>query len=446
MVLIGFILTTLFGWSILRLFNQTFSNRSKFFLSFLLGLGIQTLLMFYLAVLEIKLTLFSVTFLISAITALFLLLKPSLRFKFSALSLRDYIQKRIKSFQHESTLNKIFIIFFAGLAIYVLLAGFYWPVVGWDSIALYDFRAKVFADTGFMEDAIRRGYFFGYPLMTSMAHTWSYLLGWSYPKFIYALMYLGMGSVFYDITKRWSDRLTSNIFTLLLLMAPQIFGHAAFDYTNLPYTVYFFISSVFLILGINKRNYSLIILSSIFMGIATWVRSTDPFWVVNIVVLVISSIYQFKNIKAIALYFLFFFPIQQSWSLYLSKMAPHVSTGVLFEQSLSVATSRFDPIHFLKVVTFVIGVIGPSLFLYFLLAVVSIVVDRKNIINKKYLYLLILGNSALLFVGAYIFSFIYPGWSEIGESLGRMVYIYIPLFLILSASNLKFGKIIKSLK
>lgn len=408
-------------------------------LAYLAGLGIQTLFMFYMAVAHVKLTLQSVGGCLLILT-LFLLLslyifkKGSVKSYFLKLK-EDIVNFKITFTKKMSLLDKILLVIVAGLFVYVFLIGLYWPVVGWDSIALYDWRAKVFYLTGYMDDAIRRGYFFGYPLMTSMAHTWVYLLRFKYPKFLYSFMYISFSILFYEFIKNKLPRWVALMATLFMMTSYQIFANAAFDYTNLPYTIYFFISSVFLFKWFKDKSISSVVISAIFMGLAVWIRSTDPFWVINLVMVFCVSLYR-KDFKALLTYVLIFFPIQQSWSLYLTKMSPNVSTQVLVGSSLSIILRGFDVGRMVEVSIFIYKTVGTDLIPYICLFLISIFIGRKYISENIFFYILVLLNFGMLFFGAYLFSFIYPGWGAISESLGRMIDVFIPILIFGSTIGL----------
>lgn len=432
MVIIGVFLTWIFGYSLISFFKLKKNFLLELSLSYLLGIGIQTLMMFYMAFSNVKLDLINVsTLMISSVLVLnilyFIFNKKVLLFEFYS-SLVSWLRQSISIFKAINIVHKLLVSGIVVLCVFVFVAGIYWPVAGWDSIALYDFRARVFKESGYMWDAINRGYFFGYPLMTSMMNTWVYLLGFNFPRFMYSLIYICFAAVFYSFLRVSTSRLNSLIFTVMLMISPQIFGHSYFDYTNMPYTAYFFISTAFLFLFTTNKKYSYLILSALFMGVATWIRSTDPFWTVNIVVLLVWCLFN-KKILPIILYLTIFLPIQQSWNMFLTQMSQTVSTQSIITSSVSIIFSKFDVTRLIQIVTFVLNVVGPSLYLYFLLAITTLVINIKNVYKFGYLNLILLGNVSLLFVGSYVFSFIWPGWSLIGESLGRMSLVFVPLFL-----------------
>lgn len=432
MVIIGIILTFYLGYSVVLLLNFKSTPVLRFAMSYLVGIGIQTLLMFYLAFCNIKLDLLNVSALILVFILTLNLIYYFVHKGFVHTHLAEdvvtFYRNGLRAHKYLSILEKCVIYVIVLLFVFVVVQGFYWPVAGWDSIALYDFRAKVFSQTGYMWDAIERGYFFGYPLMTSMMNTWVYLLGFNYPRFMYSLVYVCFSIVFYSLVRLSTKRLNALLFTLILMISPQIFGHSFFDYTNMPYTTFFFVSTAFMYLFTKNKRYSDLIVSALMMGIATWVRSTDPFWTVNLIVLVIWSIFN-KKVVPIFVYIAIFLPIQQSWNYFLTSMSQVVSTQSIAVSAVSIIFGKFDFVRLIQVSSFVLSVVGPMLYMYFILIIIALVRNVKSIKKYMYLNLLVFGNTALLFVGSYVFSYIWPGWSLIGESLGRMSFVFIPLFL-----------------
>lgn len=438
MIIIGLFLTCLLGFLVVRLISPKLESITALALSYLLGLGLQTLVMFYLAIAHVKLSLVSVSIftLVSVIVLIIVLILRKDRFlPFVSGLRRNFANMAFVFLRRMGFAERAGTIIICTLFLYATVAGLFWPVTGWDSIALYDFRAKVFASTGFMDDAIRRGYFFGYPLMTSMAHTWVYLLGFNYPRFLYSFMYIAIAIIFYKFVRTYLSRILSLISTFVLVFSPAIFSNAAFDYTNLPYAVYFFVSTVFLLQWFNKKEIPYIILSGIFMGLATWIRSTDPFWGVNIAAIIFAIVFMRRKLFAILVYLAAFIPIQQSWNIFLSRMSPNVSSQALAAGTIGVLSQGIDFFRALQVFSFVNKTIGPVLGPYIILAALSFYFAKNKLGDNKFLYIILLGNFGALYLGAYVFSYVYPGWGAIGESLGRMVIIFVPLLVLTAAIN-----------
>ena len=138
LVFIGFAFTILFGFLISSLITKDLSLFEKLGLSFLLGLGIFTFLMFVFswAGLPISLTDYS----------LILIVGVGLLLVIQRKTIKRTIVSPLKSIKMSkiNLLDKILIIGIVSLVGYSLFTSLYTPVIDWDSLVLYDFRAKVF--------------------------------------------------------------------------------------------------------------------------------------------------------------------------------------------------------------------------------------------------------------------------------------------------------------
>lgn len=200
--LLGFIITAIFGFGITFLFDINFRKLERFALSILLGFGVQTLFMFIFYLFGLGFTLMNTLlemFILSTpiyLLCIFLGRWPKIKnFWLTIFSFRN-LKKELVTIVSSNPEEKIFIIFVLGLLLVSLIIGTYFPVSGWDSLVLYDFRAVTFVATGGMADGIARGYFFGYPLMTSLAHTWMYFVKGN-PHVFYWGIYLAFIVVIY---------------------------------------------------------------------------------------------------------------------------------------------------------------------------------------------------------------------------------------------------------
>ncbi len=229
------------GFSLANLILPKAEGLEKLSLSFVLGIGVFTFFWFLLNLVGIPYIFVSgfVLFLI-----LILLIWGANRL------IHKERQENVKVidiayFKRMSVIEKVSLALIVFFFLSVLVGNIYWPVRHWDSLVLYDFRAKIFAQTGFMQDAIDSGYFFGFPLLTALAHTWAYLSGFKNPSFIYGLFYMFfIINFFINIKKLHIKRTFVLLLTLLLTVSPRLFDHTQWSYTNLPYSVYLVLGSI----------------------------------------------------------------------------------------------------------------------------------------------------------------------------------------------------------
>jgi len=281
----------------------------------------------------------------------------------------------------------------------------YWPVHIWDSLTLYDIRGKIFAETGFMKEAWIASYYWGYPLLTSLAHTIVYLCGGAYPQFLYSLFYLSLGLFFYGSLREFTSRKISMFFTLMLFITQPIFYHSLISLTNLPYTVYLFFAAIYIYLWDKKRERGYLILSALFTGLSTWTRSVEPFWMGLLLIVVLVSLYR-KRIWDILVYSIFFFPIREVWLLFQRTLIVPVVSSTSSVTQVNMVSSLFDPKRWREIITFFNkNLIIPwgTVFLAFSLSVIFIFLIKK----QKKLFLIYLITFIFLGVmvgGIFIFS------------------------------------------
>jgi len=443
LVILGILGVTFFGFLLTILLVPKISLMSRIALGYLLGIGLITLFMFlgYLAGLRFT---FENTFhiliysILSLITPAFILRKR--------IEIKENFKDVFRFFKEISFFEKIIfgaILFFLLMS---LIFNIYYPVGAWDALALYDWRAKIFVDTGGMEEGIARGFFFGHPFMTSLAHTFVYLFGGKNPQFIYSLIFIAFAILFYEALREFTSRKISLLTTLVLITIPGILEHSVMAYTNLPYTVYFLIGTIYLYIWMVKQKSGYLVLSAFLTGLSTWIRSSEPFWMVNLGVLILYCLWKRKFLAPI-FYFLIFFPIQQPWKIFEAKMiGVQYSTAGTIQAGISIFATKFNILRMGEIVYYVFSnVILPSI-LFFGLFLLAVLIQIKEIYKEKnfWFFIFLFGDLFLILVGSYMFSFSYPEWKEVPGSLVRMVMFIPPLILyyfgISDAAKRIFGK------
>ena len=424
LILLGFAFVILFGFFISSLIAKDLHLFEKLGLSFLLGLGIFTFLMFVFswAGLPISLTDYSLI-LIVGIGLLLVIQRKTVK-KTIVSTLKNIKMSKI------NLLDKILIVGIVSLVGYSLFTSLYTPVIDWDSLVLYDFRAKVFLNAKYLVDVLHSwGYFWGYPLLTSLAHLWVYLLGGNSPVFIYSLFYLSLLLIFYDSVRRYSSRTISLVATLLLASTPLIFYQSMIAYTNVPYTAYIVSGTIYIFLWakMGKREY--LILGALLTGLSTWTRSVEPFWLTNLLFVLAHSLYK-KRYSALVLYPAVFLTIQFPWRIFQKILihVPYVTDQI--KGSVSTLMGKFSIGRAGLVLSYLYSSVFTSWGLSAILFVIIVFVNvfcRQWKWNFEFL-ILIFANLLLLFLGTYVFSFGVNSWLLIPDSARRMSMFFIPLF------------------
>lgn len=425
LTIIGLLCIGIFGWVIVNLLLVGISLIEKMSLSFIVGSGVFTFIWFLLNWLGLPYNLLSSSLILCLPVSVFLF-----KFKFSSKKIS------LPSLKNFDIVEKIMIITIVFIVLSAIFQTVYWPIRYWDSMVLYDFRARIFAQTGFMQDAISRGNFFGYPLLTSLMHTFIYLFGLTNPLFYYSLLYLCLIIIFFENVKKFNlGRPTSLFLTLLVAVSPRFFDHTQWGYTNLPYSIYIILGSIYFYWGIKNKNLGSFVISSILIGLSTWTRTAEPFWLSYIILSVIFSILVKKWFWPLIYSFVvgaFMFP----WRIYMSLFNEGEVNVVSQVVNTSVEVARNI---FTSLIVPVLGYIFVNViyqYLEYFILFVIILIFKISIKSKNWIFVSIFVlNLTLTFAGTLIFAKFTDYWNEIPDSLSRMV-MFMPVMILFLAGEL----------
>jgi len=444
-VIIPFILIFVFGYLLTLILINEFSFIGRIGLSYLLGLGLFTFIVFCYSSVGIKITIVSIIWSLTILNILLCLLLKKLKIKPNI-----HFMDIFKISKNVSIIE----LFIAGLILFIgfvsLIQTLYYPVTVWDALALYDFRAKIITEFGyFTQIANNYSYFSQYPLLISLAHTIVYLYGGKYPQFVYSLMYISFLFVFCGSLREFSSRKISLLSTLIIASVPIFFEHSTFAYTNLPYAVYISLGTIYIFMWIvKKKTISYLIVAGLLTALSTWSRSSEPFWVVNFLVVFAYSLITYKDfIINLLCYSLSFFPIKWSWAkVYNNIVGRNISNISLITSEVTNISNmlfryQFDKFKLFEVFMFiynnVIKTWYPILAVFIFFLLINLFKLFKNKISVFLIFILLY--FCLLIYGTYIYSFGISYWDKIPGSARRMAMFFFPLFVFyiaLSVSEL----------
>lgn len=431
------ILLTILGVIFSLIISRSLPLLERVSIGFLLGTGIFTFLIFIFYLVGLRFTYLNLkTEWGALVLILSLVLYLMTGFKIS--NLRIWLLGRLHlkniSFKPKSWIHYIFglMAFFTGLS---FILGQYWPVYGWDSIAFYDFRGKTFFATGGLEDGIARGYFFGYPLYTSLMHMLSYFFQGNIHMF-YLLLFLAFIVLTYYSLASFVPNKLAVLGTALIFFLPSTFGQSYFDYSNLPY-------SVFLICGIlyglrydKEGKESMLIFSALFTGLSCWVRAVEPFWIINILLMtyiIIAKAYRYKNIYYLGwLVFVIMIVLilEQPWRLYESAHY-HGLQNITDQAALGVRSIMggvdVDRLQDVIATTWseTVSTWQPFLWIFMVAALINYKKTKNNILFLG----LVISYIVLLFISTYLFSLVWSDWKSIIDSQQRLSSFMLPLLI-----------------
>jgi len=439
LVFITFILIILFGYLILNLFKETFPlPLERLALGAILGMGLITLGMFIMGLLAIPFTRGNILAALTAGTVLVGLLVLA-RGKLGR------IKKNTDLFK-ETDRWKWCLIFLIGFLIFwSFLQTTYWPPFAWDALSLYDFRAKVFADTHTLSGEIftlqpsLASYTYSYPFFTSLAHALVYIMGGENPQFIYSLMYTAFLVFVYFAFKKITSKKISLLAVLIIGVSRSFLYHSTIAYTNLPYSIYFVISTIFLWQFWETGRKGYLYFGTIFLGLSTWVRSVEPFWAVNLGLLFLYLVPR-KKITLLISNLIIFFAIRQLWIKYYLGMLKNVDDPAMVQTHF-----RIDFSNLFKATWFFVDQViwVKEWFLVFLIFGLALFLGRNSLKRYWYVPLTIFLYLIVFWGGIYYYSLNYSWWDKIGGSINRLSFFLIPLLLY---SSIKLAFNIKNLK
>lgn len=418
-----FLITTL-GFLIVSFWKDDFYFWERFFLGFGLGIALSTFWLFFLGVVEIPFSRELTVLPLAGIIGL-LLIQLALKRKIEFPS-----RPKFKNLKKLKIPQIIFLTIIVFLVCWSFLQTLVWPPYEWDALALYDFRAQRFFETRSLAEHILitppwlTTYTYSYPFFTSLAHALIYILGGGNPKFLYTLIYLSLLICFYYCLRRRTSKTLALGITAVLATIPSFVYHSTIAYTNLPYTFYFVMGTVYFWEWVTYKRKSYFWISALFLGFSTWVRSQDPFWIANLLILALFCL-RVKKLKGFLVYLITFFSIRYVWIIYRASVFRQVEG--LYHIPYRV---KFDLASLFSTISFVIKnvLLDWRIFVLLFLAI-FLWGGRKQIKRNWYISGLILLYLLMVFAGTYYLSINLWWWQKIGGSAARMSMFFFPLIL-----------------
>lgn len=437
--LIAIISVFIVGYLIVDILFPEKTKLNKVFLGYPVSIGIITLSMFTLNIFKFTYNRVHIFLILIILILVLSFIRAVLKKIDSIKSLGTKLKINwISHFKNLNILEKISLSIILFLVVSSLIAVLYWPVRTWDALTLYDFRARLFVQTGVMDDLLINRYYLGHGMMISLAHTFNYLMGIGNPLYIYWLFYVSLIFSFYYILIENNSRMKSILLTLMLASSYYIYSHSTVSYSNLPYAIYISLGFIFLYIGVINKKLKYFIFSALLVGLSTWVRETEPFWILAIFIALGFSFY-FRKIIYGLIYSVFMLTIRYPWVTYrLSKLRMLGSEAQDTNYIESIAKSSIQLSKVLDVVGFVNEYVMSFyglliLSVLFLLGMILKKIEVKNLL----LVIILFGNIAMIYAGVYITSLSYDKWLYVGDSITRMSMYLAPLSLFTISELLK---------
>jgi hypothetical protein len=138
---------------------------------------------------------------------------------------------------------------------------------------------------------------------------------------------------------------------------------------------------LFLFTAFVKDSDDYLMVSSILIGLSTWVRSDLPFWITGSLFAIIFALKR-KKIKSIFIYFVPFLLIQQTWNRFAASVfgSGYSTSGQLSDAS----TSLLKGVDFVRVTEVSVYLYKNVISSWGFLLVLFIVCMLINLIKKEY--------------------------------------------------------------
>ena len=454
-ILLVLLFVYLFGYSILLLLYRggELNILEKVGLSWFVGNGIYTFLIFLMGYFGLILSRENVFYLTSILTVfVFFVFYFRCKCRVTSLFGRNMLpvlkkQSVIRSLRsvYPNVSPFIITLFVFLLVCSSFLYNFLVPPRNWDSIALYDSRARMLVKTPSIDSIAFERYYLVYPLGSSLSNFWVYIFGGNNPSFIDSIYYASFILVFYGVIRRTTSKILALMSVFIFSLNPQFYIHSTLGYANLWYAVLFASSLIYLWLWLrdNDKRGSLL-LSALLLGLSFWVRSVEPFWVLPLFVVLFFSLKK-RKIWYFILYLLIVYTFRYFWYSFVSRFYQHQAVASLessFPRYVHLLLSK----NILQDISVTLIDVANGLFqngrgvLFVVFGASWYLSSRKGVLARNVWQLIIvLGLVLLLIFGSIAFriSIIRPSdWNQLQDSLPRILMFFVPVLIFFVANNL----------
>lgn len=434
MSLFIFISILIFGFLVVLLFTQKINLFEHLSLSFLFGLGLISYLIFIFSFFDWEINLFKILLLIVFVNLILFFVI----FRAKKLKINKVQNFCIRTFNKRSFLGCIFILLTVFFVFTVTVNNLYWPVSDWDALALYDFRARVFVETGEILKMFPTSWYYSFPLFNSISHAIFYFGETANPMFIYTFLYVSFIVCFYFLLRRNISDQLSLFFSCVLSFSFPLFSHAQISYTNLPYTVFLSLGFLYLYDWISNNTEGSLSISIIFVCLSTWTRYLEPLWFVILIIVFVHSIKQSKAQIFLA-YLIALLIYRFPWSFFQSKFGSYFpSTGSLIQNYTLLLLDNLSLMKMIGIMKYVWNYFIKEEISLLVSYLILLVINYKKYWEKNlYSLMFVLGSVIVVFLGSYIFSIKESAkdFTQMGDSLSRLSMFLIPILLFFIAKN-----------
>lgn len=440
MLLFGIIISFLFGYFIMNLISFRFSILEKLGLSFLIGIGSQTVLMLIMDTVGISLTSTSII----GITILSILILLSISYK-------GYIQHFENLRQSHwifPDVNLVWLLFII-LIVYLEYMNFakcmFYPTFDIDSLNCFDTMGWVTAqehtykgmsifDGEYVKNIHNPGSCITYMPLVQLSYAYVYLLGAETSKIIPGLVYLTFLISFYAGVLRFVGHTGAAVATFFMLITPEMIAFSSLSATNVIHAVYASLGVLYAVLWMNQHEKKFWWLSGILLALNLWARNEGVVFVGAVWLVALLTTFKNKKYKSLIGYGVLMVSLMVFAVLYMKLFGLYAKNIIIAKPFWD--ASKFNIIweyfssHWMNIQYY-----GWS----FLLFGLAVLINIKNIIKKKdQLSLLLIIVLSMLFYMIVLYQIDYL-WDSIQRVLAysakRFMFCFIPLLWLYIVSN-----------
>jgi hypothetical protein len=446
MIILGILSIYLLGYSIINRLGNSSSKVEKIGLSFLIGCGTQTVFMFILDIFHIRFNAW-VLLLLSFIMIVILNLHLIKRYKEISNPL-PIIKNKFRKFKFNGfcTINWAWIgllLIITYLMIASLLKSLYWPVTAYDSVAGYDLMGRVIANEGKIFVSLFKWNLQGargiYPPLAEGSFAYAYMFGLISSKLMISLNYISFVIIFYTLLRKYTNRISAALFSLILIATPEMYAFSSLSNTNVMGAAYAGLAIIYIFLWTDQKNKFDFYIASILMAMNVWLRNDGIIFSISGFLILLWSAFKLKNWKYLLIYSAIAFSPFIIWTIYLKVVIGIVQDR--FVSHLFWDGERFKKLmNWIKLLITNTSYYGWTFYIFFL----SLILNIKNIFKDKIVLLELIIISFLGFAAIY-----YqlddlkqdPLDSMMRNSFRRGLFYFIPMILYYASTNKTMVKV-----
>lgn len=340
MLAVGILLCYVLGLSILLVFSRRYTLFELVGYSFLIGIGLETFFLFLLDVFGVK---YSQGILIGInMVAIFTINGANYK---SLILLKDEVKLPVFSLR-SINLVAIFVILIIGYLFYAItVKNLFWPATEHDTIGSFDKMGRIMALEGKLKISLFDYNLEGaggiYPPLFHASLAYVYIFGAVTAKIITTLFFLSLLTTFYSLVNGFVGSTAASFFTLVLMVTPELFSHAALGLGNLPTTAYVGAAAIATITWINKRDTKYFWLGAVLMAFVIWIRSDTIVFIAAGLLIVGISALKTTDWKHTIIYTAIAVAPFIVWNLYL-KLKIHAAQEGRFDFGMGYNSERFN--------------------------------------------------------------------------------------------------------